>query len=59
MVHAPTVSVIICAYTEVRWHDLIEAVASLRRQQFPPAEVIVVVDHNSRLLARAGRSSRT
>lgn len=53
MVHAPTVTVIICAYTEVRWNDLIEAVASLRRQQLPPAEVIVVVDHNPGLLARA------
>ena len=46
MMHAPTVSVIICAYTEARWHDLIEAVASLRRQHYAPAQVIVVVDHN-------------
>ena len=53
MVHAPTISVIICAYTDVRWNDLIEAVASLRRQQMAPAEVIVVVDHNPGLLARA------
>ncbi len=53
MVHAPTISVIICAYTDVRWNDLIEAVASMRRQQLAPAEVIVVVDHNSGLLARA------
>ena len=53
MVHAPTISVIVCAYTDVRWNDLIEAVGSLRRQQMAPAEVIVVVDHNPGLLARA------
>ena len=51
--HAPTVSVIICAYTEARWHDLVEAIASLRRQDYTPAQVIVVVDHNPLLLDRA------
>ena len=53
MVHAPTISVIICAYTDLRWNDLIEAVGSLRRQQLAPAELIVVIDHNPGLLARA------
>src|SRR5512141_177425 len=52
MVHVLPISVIICAYTDARWNDLIEAVASLRRQQTAPAEVIVVVDHNPALLAR-------
>ena len=46
------ISVIICAYTEARWHDLVAAVESLRRQSKPPREIIVVVDHNQRLLER-------
>lgn len=47
------VSVVICAYTEDRWDDLVAAVASVRAQESPrPSEIIVVVDHNSRLLDR-------
>ncbi|HEY0739385.1 MAG TPA: glycosyltransferase family 2 protein [Herpetosiphonaceae bacterium] len=46
-------SVILCAYTEARWHDLVAAVASVQRQTLPPHEIIVVVDHNPRLLERA------
>ena len=46
------VSAIICAYTEARWYDLVAAVESLRRQSKPPSEIIVVVDHNQRLLER-------
>ena len=49
------VSVIICAYTEARWDDLIAAVASLRQQTIAPRDVIIVVDHNPALLARAHR----
>jgi GT2 family glycosyltransferase len=52
---APTVSVVICAYTEERWGRLVAAVESARRQTLPPLEVLVVVDHNSRLLARVRR----
>lgn len=48
-----TSSVILCAYTEARWHDLVAAVASVQRQTLPPGEIIVVVDHNPRLLERA------
>lgn len=44
------VSVIICAYTEERWHDLVAAVESIQRQSVPPREIIVVIDHNPRLL---------
>lgn len=44
------VSVIICVYTEERWQDILEAVESLRQQSVPPREVIVVVDHNPKLL---------
>ncbi len=47
------VSVIICAYTEARWTDLLAAVAALRTQQTPPYEIVVVVDHNPALFERA------
>lgn len=47
------VSVVICAYTERRWLDLVAAVASVQRQTAPPLELILVVDHNEQLLTRA------
>ena len=50
---APTVSVIICAYSDDRWERLHEAVGSLQRQTVPPLETVVVIDHNPRLLERA------
>ncbi|QMU71969.1 glycosyltransferase family 2 protein [Streptacidiphilus sp. P02-A3a] len=46
------VSVIICGYTEDRWDDLLAAVDSALKQSLPPLEVLVVVDHNPRLLTR-------
>lgn len=46
------VSVIICAYTEDRWQDLIAAVASVQRQTMPPREIILVIDHNTCLFER-------
>jgi glycosyltransferase involved in cell wall biosynthesis len=49
------VSVVICAYTEERWDPLTAAVRSAREQSQRPKEVIVVVDHNESLLARASR----
>ena len=48
-----TASVVICAYTEDRWSELVEAAESARAQTHPPAETIVVIDHNEALLARA------
>ncbi|HLT17854.1 MAG TPA: glycosyltransferase family 2 protein [Thermomicrobiales bacterium] len=45
-------SVVICAYTEQRWDDLLAAVDSVRRQTLTPREIIVVVDHNPAMLAR-------
>jgi GT2 family glycosyltransferase len=51
----PTVAVIICAYTEERWTDLVAAVESVRSQTLPAAEVLVVIDHNEPLLRRARR----
>ena len=44
------VSVIICAYTEKRWHDLCNAVASVQQQTVQPREIIVVIDYNPVLL---------
>jgi glycosyltransferase involved in cell wall biosynthesis len=46
------ISVVICAYTEERWDDVLAAVASVRAQSLAAHEVIVVVDHNPALLGR-------
>jgi glucosyl-dolichyl phosphate glucuronosyltransferase len=47
------VSVIICAYTENRWADLVEAVKSLQHQSQKPYEIILSIDHNPPLYQRA------
>ena len=47
------VSVIVCAYTELRWDDMLYAVDSLRAQTHPASEIILVIDHNSTLHERA------
>jgi GT2 family glycosyltransferase len=44
-----TASVVVCAYTEDRWPQIVTALASLAAQTLPPAQVIVVVDHNPAL----------
>lgn len=49
---APTFSVIVCAYTLDRWDALRLAIESLLGQTRAPREIIVVSDHNPRLLAR-------
>ena len=49
---ATSVSVVICAYTEKRWDETLAAVDSVRRQSYPAAETILVVDHNPALQAR-------
>ncbi len=43
-------SVIICAYTEKRWDDLVAAIESVQQQN--AREIVVVVDHNPALLTR-------
>ena len=49
----PVVSVVICAYTEARWDDLLAAIDSVRAQRDRVAlEIIVVIDHNQALLER-------
>jgi glycosyltransferase involved in cell wall biosynthesis len=50
---APTVSVIVCAYTEHRWQALLQSVESIVRQTYPVHETLVVVDHNPGLLKQA------
>jgi glucosyl-dolichyl phosphate glucuronosyltransferase len=54
-VTTPSISVVICAYTERRWEQLLDAVQSVLGQRPPPTEVIVSVDHNAALLERARR----
>lgn len=51
MLDRPKVSVVICAYTEDRWTQIIRAVASVDAQSSMPIEIILCVDHNDRLLA--------
>jgi glycosyltransferase involved in cell wall biosynthesis len=46
------ISVIICAYTEDRWPDLVEAVESVLAQTLSPEEIILVIDHNPTLFER-------
>ncbi|HLH14220.1 MAG TPA: glycosyltransferase family 2 protein [Solirubrobacteraceae bacterium] len=50
---APTVSVAIPAYTMKRWELLRRAVESARSQTAPVEEVVVCIDNNEELLARA------
>ncbi|MBA8990720.1 GT2 family glycosyltransferase [Curtobacterium pusillum] len=47
-----SVAVVICAYTQLRWGDLQDSVESAKRQPERP-EVIVVIDHEPELFARA------
>jgi glycosyltransferase involved in cell wall biosynthesis len=51
----PGVSVVICAYTEKRWEQTRAALESALGQDPPPAEVVLVVDHNPTLAERARR----
>ena len=53
MPNPQTVSVIICAYTEDRWLQLRESVASVAAQTSPPIEIIVCIDHNEELLRKS------
>jgi glucosyl-dolichyl phosphate glucuronosyltransferase len=49
----PTVSVVICAYTEDRWSQLKKSVASVEAQTSPPIEIIVCIDHNEMLFRKS------
>lgn len=47
------VTVVICAYTELRWTQTRAALESVLRQRPGPQQVLLVVDHNPRLAERA------
>jgi O-antigen biosynthesis protein len=49
------VAVVVCAYTLDRWSDIKAGIEALRQQTLPPCEVVLVVDHNDALAARARR----
>jgi GT2 family glycosyltransferase len=50
---APTVAVVVCAYTGERWSDIRDGLNALSGQTRPPDDVILVIDHNEPLEQRA------
>ena len=52
---APTISVVVCAFTSERLEVMTEAVESLRAQTRPPHEVLLVIDHAPELLEEVRR----
>jgi glucosyl-dolichyl phosphate glucuronosyltransferase len=52
---SPAVSVVIAAYASERWDQICDAIESVRAQTAPVLEIVLVVDHNPELLARARR----
>jgi GT2 family glycosyltransferase len=44
---------VVAAHTLDRWADIVVGIDALGRQTVPPLEIILVVDHNDALLARA------
>jgi len=49
---ASEIAVIICAYTDQRWEQLVEAIESVQEQSLPANEIVVVIDHNPILFER-------
>ncbi len=49
----PSLTVVVCAYTLDRWEDLCAAIGSLRAQDHPADEILLVVDHCPELAERA------
>ncbi|MDQ6670142.1 MAG: glycosyltransferase [Chloroflexota bacterium] len=47
------ISVIICAYTEDRWDDIVRAIQSIKQQTYSAREIILVIDHNRPLFEHA------
>jgi glucosyl-dolichyl phosphate glucuronosyltransferase len=50
-----SISVVVCAYTMDRWDDLAAAVRSCDDQTLKPDEIVLVIDYNDALKARARR----
>lgn len=55
---APTVTVVICAYTQLRWPEIVLAVDSVLAQETPADQVLLVIDHDEALLRRAQATFR-
>jgi FkbM family methyltransferase len=53
MTARPSASVVICAYTHHRWALLSKTIESVQSQGDTPPEILLVVDHNPGLAARA------
>ncbi len=49
---APDVSAVVCCYTDERWEQIGDAIASLESQSLPPLEILLVVDYNPGLAQR-------
>ena len=52
------ISVIICAYTDERWTDLVRSVDAAAHDLSPHDQLILVIDHNDQLLTRARNKLR-
>ncbi|MFB9821713.1 MULTISPECIES: glycosyltransferase family 2 protein [Arthrobacter] len=50
----PSVSVVICCFTEARWELLLHGLASVQSQTLRPEQLVLVVDHNEDLYRRLG-----
>lgn len=51
MAPGPSIAVIVCAHTAERLANIRDALRSLEVQSRPPAEIILIVDHNPELMA--------
>ena len=56
---APSVGVVICAYTMKRWDDVVAAYRSTCAQEPAVAEIVLVIDHNTELLGALRREFPT
>ena len=45
----PTISVVICAYTQDRWSLLLASIHSVLKQDYPVEKLVVCIDHNPEL----------
>jgi GT2 family glycosyltransferase len=48
-----SVTALVCAHTMERWDDIVRGIEGLRAQTRPAAEILLVIDHNPDLFARA------
>jgi GT2 family glycosyltransferase len=54
---SPSISVVICAFSDERRAELLAAIESVRRQTLAPAQIVVVVDHNPGLAEAVATAS--